>query len=224
LLDVFTSGAKGLAPASGGGTTNFLRADGTWAAPGGGGGGAASYPKFVSDSGRYKRLVNEAGTTLTTRQGTANRIELVPYVPLVTEELDRFAVNVTTLIAASEVKIVVYASNADGWPDALLFESAALSSATTGAKTATTTLTLTAGVQYWVGMWHSSNATLSHAQNYTAPNLDYSAVTANTSTLIRRESVTFSGSAPNPWVFTDTEIPNGSTTTVTPPCVWGRFA
>lgn len=34
LLDVFTSGAKGLAPASGGGTSNFLRADGTWAAPG----------------------------------------------------------------------------------------------------------------------------------------------------------------------------------------------
>ena len=34
LLDVFTSGAKGLVPASGGGTTNFLRADGTWAVPG----------------------------------------------------------------------------------------------------------------------------------------------------------------------------------------------
>lgn len=39
LIDVFTSVLKGLAPASGGGTTNFLRADGTWAAPGGGGGG-----------------------------------------------------------------------------------------------------------------------------------------------------------------------------------------
>ena len=38
LLDAFTSGAKGLAPASGGGTTNFLRADGTWAAPSGAGG------------------------------------------------------------------------------------------------------------------------------------------------------------------------------------------
>lgn len=38
LLDTFTSGAKGLVPASGGGTTNFLRADGTWTAPGGGGG------------------------------------------------------------------------------------------------------------------------------------------------------------------------------------------
>ncbi|MFY7885129.1 MAG: hypothetical protein ACOVOV_09830, partial [Dolichospermum sp.] len=39
LLDTFTSALKGLAPASGGGTTNFLRADGTWAVPAGGGGG-----------------------------------------------------------------------------------------------------------------------------------------------------------------------------------------
>lgn len=37
LLDAFTSGLKGLVPASGGGTSNFLRADGTWAAAGGGG-------------------------------------------------------------------------------------------------------------------------------------------------------------------------------------------
>jgi hypothetical protein len=36
LLDTFTSGAKGLVAASGGGTTNFLRADGTWASPSGG--------------------------------------------------------------------------------------------------------------------------------------------------------------------------------------------
>jgi hypothetical protein len=38
MLDLFTSGLKGLTPASGGGTSNFLRADGTWAAPGGGSG------------------------------------------------------------------------------------------------------------------------------------------------------------------------------------------
>jgi len=36
LLNTFTSGSKGLVGASGGGTTNFLRADGTWAAPSGG--------------------------------------------------------------------------------------------------------------------------------------------------------------------------------------------
>ncbi len=33
LLNEFSSGAKGLVPASGGGTTNYLRADGTFAAP-----------------------------------------------------------------------------------------------------------------------------------------------------------------------------------------------
>jgi hypothetical protein len=33
LLDTFTSSLKGVAPASGGGTLNFLRADGTWEAP-----------------------------------------------------------------------------------------------------------------------------------------------------------------------------------------------
>jgi len=37
-LPLFTSSDAGLVGASGGGTTNFLRADGTWAAPAGGGG------------------------------------------------------------------------------------------------------------------------------------------------------------------------------------------
>ncbi|MCP4586008.1 hypothetical protein, partial [Pseudoalteromonas sp.] len=37
ILDAFTSGLKGLVPASGGGTTNYLRADGTFAAPPGSG-------------------------------------------------------------------------------------------------------------------------------------------------------------------------------------------
>lgn len=35
-LAVFTSSLSGVVPGSGGGTTNFLRADGTWASPGGG--------------------------------------------------------------------------------------------------------------------------------------------------------------------------------------------
>ena len=36
MLNVFTDLLKGLVPASGGGTANFLRADGTWATPAGG--------------------------------------------------------------------------------------------------------------------------------------------------------------------------------------------
>jgi hypothetical protein len=51
LFDVFTTSAKGLAPASGGGTTNFLRADGTWAAPAGGGGGGFDYGIYAALGG-----------------------------------------------------------------------------------------------------------------------------------------------------------------------------
>lgn len=42
VLPLFGSAQDGLTPLSGGGTTNFLRADGTWAAPGGGGSPAGS--------------------------------------------------------------------------------------------------------------------------------------------------------------------------------------
>jgi len=51
LLDAVTSGAKGLAPASGGGTTNFLRADGSWAAPAGAGGTIIALTGDVAASG-----------------------------------------------------------------------------------------------------------------------------------------------------------------------------
>jgi hypothetical protein len=54
LLDVFTSALKGLAPASGGGTTNFLRADGSWAAPAGGGSPGGSNTQFqFNNSGAF---------------------------------------------------------------------------------------------------------------------------------------------------------------------------
>ena len=51
LLDTFTSALKGLAPASGGGTTNFLRADGVWAAPPGGGGGTTTNALTMNNGG-----------------------------------------------------------------------------------------------------------------------------------------------------------------------------
>lgn len=57
LLDTFTTSLKGVVPASGGGTTNFLRADGTWAAPPGGGGG-------LSDGNYGEVTVSGSGTVI----------------------------------------------------------------------------------------------------------------------------------------------------------------
>lgn len=71
-LPVVSSTNAGLAPASGGGTTNFLRADGTWAAPSGGGGGSVSVAKAFLSSTQANSTVTPAvmtGATFTLTPG-----------------------------------------------------------------------------------------------------------------------------------------------------------
>jgi hypothetical protein len=68
LLDVFSSTLKGLVPASGGGTTNFLRADGTWAAPpavGPGTGTLNRLAKWATTSTLGDSLLSDDGTNVT---------------------------------------------------------------------------------------------------------------------------------------------------------------
>lgn len=62
---VFSSVADGMAPASGGGTVNFLRADGTWAAPSGGGGGAIQSGTATVDFGTGDTTASVTLTGLT---------------------------------------------------------------------------------------------------------------------------------------------------------------
>lgn len=67
LLNAFTSTLKGLVPASGGGTTTFLRADGTFATPAGGGG--SSFPA--------NSTVNVTTATTSLNAGDTNKIHLL---------------------------------------------------------------------------------------------------------------------------------------------------
>lgn len=80
LLDTFTSALKGLAPASGGGTTNFLRADGTWAAPSGGGGtpGGSNRQIQYNNSGAFGADANfswSTGSNLLVGTSTDNGVD-----------------------------------------------------------------------------------------------------------------------------------------------------
>jgi hypothetical protein len=68
----FTSGAAGCVPASGGGTTNYLRADGMWAAAGGGGLSGLTtntVPKATSSTTIGNGDITDNGTTIDLSDG-----------------------------------------------------------------------------------------------------------------------------------------------------------
>jgi hypothetical protein len=72
-LPLFTSVANGAVTASGGGTTNFLRADNTWAVPGGGGGGGlpggSSGQIQWNNSGAFGGFTASGDATINTSTG-----------------------------------------------------------------------------------------------------------------------------------------------------------
>jgi len=63
LLNTFTSLLQGLVPASGGGTTNFLRADGTWAAPPSAGSGSVTNVSGAGIPSLFELSITDPTTT-----------------------------------------------------------------------------------------------------------------------------------------------------------------
>ena len=72
LLDPFSSTLKGVVPSSGGGTANFLRADGAWVAPPGGGGGGT--PGGSTQQFQFNNAGTFAGTPNFTYDPVKNRV------------------------------------------------------------------------------------------------------------------------------------------------------
>ena len=202
MLDVVTSGAKGLAPASGGGTTNFLRADLTWAAAGGG--SSRKIPQIKAGSGKVTKFSNGAGGTGVSA-ASANGIRLSPYVPGFTESFSAFGIYCTTAVAGSNAKVIWYASDpATGWPTTLLGETADMSCATTGAKSASLSLTLTDGVLYWKGVRTSSTQSLGTEPG--VPAIAGRAAFSDAPDPCVTRTLTYATAAQSNWTFLDSEI------------------
>lgn len=92
MLNTFTTSLQGLAPSSGGGTTNFLRADGTWAAPSA---GALTLTGDVTGSGTGSVATTLA--TINTNTGSFGSSTSIP----------SFTVNGKGLITAASGNAVV---------------------------------------------------------------------------------------------------------------------
>ncbi len=202
-LPTFAPAANGLVPASGGGTVNFLRADGAWAAAGGGSGGATAM-NYKTSTGRWH--VNSLDTTtLTTSAGAANRIEIAPWQCPFDMTADQVGVLCSTLIASAQGKIVCYNADAEGRPSTLLFETATLDFGSVGFKSIAQNASFTRGSIYWLGLRSSSTATVNAHQPYCSPVLGFPAVPTTAATKLLRRTLTFATAAPATWGWVATE-------------------
>jgi len=156
-LPLVTSTTAGLAPLSGGGTTNFLRADLTWAAPPGGGG--ASNQQYA------------AGYWLAPLQGAvgngaamvASVIYLYPFVLARSITVGELGARINTVAAGSSIQLAIYAT-VNGEPNgAPLGSTVSLSSATAGVVSDNVTdFNLTGNVTYWMATNSDGAPALQH--------------------------------------------------------------
>jgi hypothetical protein len=117
-------------------------------------------------SGRSTNLsIN--GTSLNGIAGVADRMTILPYIPNVSFTCASLYMNVTTLLAAANARILIY-SDVNGVPTTKLYESANLDCSTTGIKTATTAFSFVAGTTYWLAI-HSSSTPFYSAYNNSQP-------------------------------------------------------
>jgi hypothetical protein len=145
---VFTSSAAGYVPASGGGTTNFLRADGTFAAPAGG----ASTPLQAPAVNNWIDPI--LGATAASATSVANQISFFPFVLSRSITVGGLGARVTTVIAGSNIQLAIYsASGTTGLPTGSpLGKTVSLSggTATTVSDETLASFTLNAGQLYWM--------------------------------------------------------------------------
>jgi hypothetical protein len=135
--------------------------------------------------------------------GTADRIEVAPFIPPVNMTWDRVRLNVTTGVASALARVVVYDSDAtDGLPGTLLDSSTDLDCSSTNSvpEDATFSYSFKAGRLYWVGVHHSSTATLRGVPVGGLLSLGTDAANGTTNyTCFRRASQTFGSGSPNPF-------------------------
>ena len=160
------------------------------------------------------------GAVNTTLIGAANRLDLAPFYTSQPLRIDQIGTLVSTAATGTELKLVLYGSTDEGWPDDLLFESLPVSAATTGYKFEGLDFTFDSGRQYWLGVRHSGAPTLRGLNLSTAVNLGCASATAHTYFTLLRRTVPFEDPAPDPWNFQ----PSERVANVSPPAIKMRTA
>lgn len=158
-------------------------------------------------SGLFQANAADAGA-LGTQAQVANRTVCAPFVPAYDITIDQLGVSVSTLLAGSNCKVVIYASDSNGRPSTVLRETANISAAAAATVFATiTSLTLNAGTKYWIGVRSSGTQTLRTLNVSALPVLSYTnaATPVAQQTLILTE--TFANAAAT-WTYASSQHSN----------------
>lgn len=98
---------------------------------------------------------------LSTAAQVADRTTIAPFVPRHAITIDQLGCSISTLLAGATVKLVVYDSDGQGRPAAILGETATIDASTAGTKfAAISPLTMIPGKVYWLGLRSSAAPTI----------------------------------------------------------------
>jgi hypothetical protein len=169
--NLFGNSAPGIVPQSGGGTTNFLRADGTWAAPGGGGSGtvtsvAATGSDDISVGGSPITTSGTLTFALTNTTVTANTYGSSTQVPVFSVDAKGRVTGVTntSVSVPAEVVVLRYTSGGSGNLTAV----DAIYSQTSGVTTTITDGANCIATYSFTGKSNPPKSVTMYGQNYTA--------------------------------------------------------
>jgi hypothetical protein len=161
------------------------------------------------------------GTASAALAGTANRVDMSPFYTSQPLRIDQIGVAVSTAVASSQLKCFIYSSDANGWPDELLYEGGTnLDGGSTGFKFHTLDFTFDSGRQYWLGVRWSSTTGIRSVNVSSAVNLGLATATSANYVTILRRTISYATPLPATWNY----VIGDRASNVTPPSIRMRAA
>ena len=128
-------------------TATTIGNDVTVTIPGSSGGGGLHAPTILKTGGYYTAILTAA--TPSSSATSANNIALYPFIPIKTITTSGFLFTNSSTAVGGFARILIYGT-LNGLPSDKLYESADISTSTTGNKTVLSSQTFTAGTTYWL--------------------------------------------------------------------------
>lgn len=160
---------------------------------------------MVPPSGEYMMTTVSGSNGTTSAALTSNQIRLFPFTARVDTPVRGLAVLPSTGFPAVLAKFVVYESDANGRPSALLVETGNVDLATAIGKTATASFTLRRGRTYWMGTRVNGAATVAGWAVGATPDINGGTPMVTGRRTISR-ALSHATSAPANWVWNSSEV------------------